>query len=56
MIDILILLGVIVIAVVIALLPTGKCPYCGGKLKKTFYDAEINRQVYECEFCHKKYI
>lgn len=46
----------LIITFIIVFLPYGKCPRCGGKLKKSFFDASIDKQVYKCEFCGKEYI
>lgn len=46
----------LIITFVLIFLPYGKCPRCGGKLKKSFFDASIDKQVYKCEDCSKEYI
>ena len=50
-------LAIMIFAVIVYFFaPDGKCPDCGGKLKRFYYDAEIDKDVYKCESCGKEYI
>ena len=50
------LVAFITLVIFLVKLPYGKCKRCGGKLKKEFFDAELDRYVYKCEHCGKEYI
>lgn len=52
-----IILGIVILVIAfVVFFPNGECPRCGGRLKKSFYDSEIGRQIYKCEDCGEEYI